>query len=51
MEIPIKLHAFLLIFLVFEPIAPLGIANPFCGGAFLELNTFGLFVLFFRSKK
>lgn len=33
MEIPIKLHSFLLIFLVFEPIAPQGIANSLCGGA------------------
>ena len=32
MEIPIKLHAFLLTFLVVEPTAAQGIANPFCGG-------------------
>ena len=33
MEIPMKFHSFLLLFLVFEPIAPQGIANPFCVGA------------------
>ena len=50
MEIPVKLHAFLLVFLVFEPIAPQGIANPFCGGSIrIFLNFTHVAYLYYSS--